>query len=146
MTRLTELRVKVCSMYGAAAVRLARPQRCSTRLLLLCVNRSIRWSSAVRVRVGVCSAERQSSTGEERARKESRKSWQLLGVQKLPLSSAAAGSSLSLSPSPSLSFPLSLSLCCKFLLFPSVCLHAFSWFLLRPQDRSITRRRANKSC
>lgn len=62
MARLTELRVKVCSMYGA--VCLARLQRCSTRLV--CVNKSICWSSVARMRVCVCSVERQEPNGGRR--------------------------------------------------------------------------------
>lgn len=136
MARLTELRVKVCSMYGA--VCLARLQRCSTRLV--CVNKSICWSSVARMRVCVCSVERQEPNGGRR---------ECAGELKIL---TATGSS----KAPSLFLCcrfLSLSLCCKFLLLPplftslslSLRLHAFSRFLLRPQDRSITRRRANTS-
>lgn len=53
--RLTELRVKVCSMYGS--VYLACLQCCSTRLV--CINKSICWSSVVCMRVCARSVERQ---------------------------------------------------------------------------------------
>ncbi len=120
MTRLTELRVKVCSMYGTVCVCLARPQRCSTRLV--CVNESIRRSSAVRVRVGVCSAERQGSTGEERAcrRAENPDSyWEFKSSLSLPLLPVPLSLSLSLFAVNSSSFPLCSPPS------PSLCLHAF---------------------
>lgn len=139
------MRVKVCSMYGAVCVCLACLQRCSTRLV--CVSESIRRSSVERVRVGVCSVERQSSTGEERARRRAKypdSYWEFKSSLSLPL--------LPVPLSPSLSLTLSLCFAANSSSFPSPftslprpCLHAFSWFLLRPQDRSITRRRANKS-
>lgn len=53
--RLTELRVKVCSMYSPVCVRLARFQRWSLRLVH--VKESIRWMSAERVCESLCASQ-----------------------------------------------------------------------------------------
>lgn len=147
---LTELSVKVCSMYGA--VCFARLQRCSTRLV--CVRESIRWISR-----GACASlclqcrEAELSEGGESVQR-SRKSWQPLRVQKLPLSSSLFSLSLSINIPPLVfSLPPSLALFAvnssSFLLHlppsPSMCLHALSGFLLRPQHTSLTHNHVNKS-
>lgn len=97
---------------------LARLQRCSTRLV--CVSESIRWSSAVPARVGVCSAGRRGLNRRRACRRAENPDsyWEFKSSLSLPLLPVP------LSPSLSLSFSLSpclfLSLCCKFLLFPSL--------------------------
>ena len=145
MRILTELRVKVCSMYGAVcSLCLACLQCCCSSTRLMCGNKSIRQLTPRCV--CVCSQGALNSGGE----RQSKILTATESSNTLPLLLLCLASSLppSLTPylPPSLSLSSTHSIILPFpFIFLSLCLHSSSQFLLRPQSGSLSLRQANQA-